>query len=246
LRGKSIFDELHERGTAYYVGDQDSEEIQMAKVSQYILNKSINFAYLLFGKLDALMHKHGPHHSSIQDLLNNYAHKIREILKLAEGNYGEVDLFLFSDHGMHEVTGAYDLANKIEKLGVEYGVDYIAFYDSTMARFWFLNEKGRKAIVSYLNSDTHGRLLSDQDLQELGVYFPDKTYGEAIFLMNSAEIIVPSYMGLKPVKGMHGFHPNDDDSKAMIMSNRSLPEEMRSIKDISKLVFQPTLKPSSV
>jgi hypothetical protein len=55
--------------------------------------------------------------------------------------------------------------------------------------------------------------------------------------MNSGTIIVPSFMGLKPVKGMHGFHPEDPDSKALIMSSNKLPDDLRSIKNIAKLIF---------
>lgn len=36
---------------------------------------------------------------------------------------------------MANVTGSIDLNKQIEQAGLKYGKDYIAMYDSTMARF---------------------------------------------------------------------------------------------------------------
>lgn len=238
LKGRSIFDALEERGASYYVGDQHSEELQLGQVSLKMETRSIQLAYLLFGKLDALMHKYGNAHESIGKLLVNYDRRIREIFRRAKNSYGKVELFVFSDHGMHNVTGCCDLVAAIDATGLQYGQDYVSFYDSTMARFWFLKESARSIIVDCLIEQNCGTILSEEQLKKFGVYFPDHQYGELIFLMNPALLIVPSFMGLKPLQGMHGYHPDDEDSKAMIMSNCPLPKNFSSIKDIAKLVFE--------
>ena len=62
----------------------------------------------------------------------------------------------------------------------------------------------------------------------------DKKFGEMFFLMNPGLLINPSYMGLNVIPGMHGYHPDDKDSYATILSNREIPENINSITDIRK------------
>ena len=50
---------------------------------------------------------------------------------------------LFSDHGMTPVTDRFDLVGAIDELGFSMPKDYLAVYDSTMARFWFFNPEAR-------------------------------------------------------------------------------------------------------
>ena len=137
---------------------------------------------------------------------------------------------------MHDITEGYDLVADIEKLGLTWNEDYVAFYDSTMARFWFLNESARTTVELALRKHPKGKVLSDTELQQEGILFDDGMYGELIFLINSGIQIVPSFMGVKQIKGMHGYNPADPDSSASISSNRSLPEDLTKIHQIYHLM----------
>ncbi|MBT8045994.1 MAG: hypothetical protein KJN67_02395, partial [Pontiella sp.] len=92
-------------------------------------------------------------------------------------------------------------------------------------------------IVQKLKHHPKGRILSDRELKEFGVWFEDGQYGDLVFLMNSGIQIVPSYMGAKQVKGMHGYHPADPDSLASISSNRSIPGSITKIQHIHQLML---------
>jgi len=70
-----------------------------------------------------------------------------------------------------------------------------------------------------------------------GVWFEDGQYGDLIFLMNSGIQIVPSFMGIKPTKGMHGYNPTDPDSFASFSSNRAIPESVTKIQHIHPLML---------
>lgn len=235
--GKTIFDHLNAKEISYYVGDlAGSDERQLDHVKSLIESQKISFAYLLLGQLDGLMHAVGTKDPKVTQLIRWYDQQIRILISTAEANYEEVSFFVFSDHGMHEVRETYDLQAEIGSLGLDYGVDYVAIYDSTMARFWYLNDEARKKILSCLGRIPKGRVVSDEELQRLGVYFADRQYGETIFLMDSGVLINPSFMGLKKIAGMHGYHPDDLDSYAMIGGNRQLPEELRSIEQIFTLI----------
>ncbi len=232
LRGKTIFDHLNVKGIPHYVGDQDSEDKQFTEVMNQIKNRSIQMAYLLFGKMDAAMHAHGTHDPKVRYLVEHYNRVVSTVIEEAKKVYSEVDFYVFSDHGMHNVTETIDLQKKITEIGLIYGKDYIAIYDSTMARFWYLNERAEKLIKECLGNVKEGRILSDRELEELGVFFPDAMYGQTIFLLNSNILIIPSFMGAKQIPGMHGYHPDDPDSSAMIISNR---EDIHSIDRIEQI-----------
>jgi len=131
-----------------------------------------------------------------------------------------------------------DLMSKVQALGLEFGKDYVATYDSTMGRFWFFNDEARKKVEDVLATVPEGRILSREELKELGCDFEGDQYGELIFLMDAGVMIVPSDMGLTPITGMHGFHPDDADSDASLLSNVEPSYDVRSITDVVHLMRQ--------
>ncbi|QBG48749.1 hypothetical protein EGM51_15575 [Verrucomicrobia bacterium S94] len=236
--GTSIFDRMSRLGIPYYVHDSNlPDEARMENLRQHIENRNIDFAYCSFGKLDGLMHAKGSTHPDIEKLMNWYDTEFRKLFAAAENNYDEVVWYIFTDHGMHNVTGSYDLMSDIQSLKLQWNSDYCAFYDSTMARFWFKHENARTQISQYLENHPLGRILTEKELKQYGVFFENSQYGELIFLMNSGIQIAPSFMSIKPCAGMHGFDPVDPDSKASLSSNRPIPESITKIQHIHQLML---------
>ncbi len=244
LQGRTIFNDLDERGVPYCVHESGtSDEARFARLKEHIAAGDVALAYVSLGKLDALMHKIGNAGPAVTDLVRWYDRQVRDVIAAAEGACDELSWYVFTDHGMHNTTDGYDLRSDIEKLGLAYGKDYVAFYDATMARFWFLNDRARAAIPAALAGHPQGRILSEAELRAYGVYFEDHMYGELIFLMKSGVQIVPSFMGAKRVAGIHGFDPHDADSSASLLSNRPLPAELRSIHQIHDLMVRELAAP---
>lgn len=236
--GKTIFDRMAEKGIPYHVHDSDlPDDLRFGQLASDIQNQRIDFAYCSLGRLDALMHAAGNNDPAIGKLMQWYDVKIRSLLAAAEENYKDVSWYVFTDHGMHNVTDRYDLAADIEALGLGWNQDYVAFYDSTMARFWFLDKNARAPVAKALANHPKGRILPEQELKDSGVWFEDGQYGELIFLMNPGIQIVPSFMGTKPNKGMHGYHPSDPDSFASLSSNRPIPSSVTKIQHIHQLML---------
>ncbi len=236
--GKTIFDRMTDEGIPYHVHDSGvSDDVRCERLLDEIKNQRIDFAYCSLGHLDALMHAAGNDHPDIGKLMQKYNDKILALLDAAAENYQNVSWYIFTDHGMHNITETYDLIADIEALNLEWNKDYIAFYDSTMARIWILDEKARAPITATLANHSKGRTLSDNELKEHGIYFEDGQYGDLVFLMNSGIQIVPSFMGGEPLKGMHGFDPADPDSFASLSSNRPIPEEITKIHHIHQLML---------
>jgi predicted AlkP superfamily pyrophosphatase or phosphodiesterase len=239
-QGKTIFSELSARGIPFYCDSESYDDGQkIADLKQAIESESIDFAYLLLGKLDATMHALGTQHSQVDQLFDWYAKQLQELIHTAEHHYEEVPVYIFSDHGMHDVSGGFDLQAEIAQLGLEFGKDYAAVYDSTMARFWCFDPEVKTRLHGHLRQlDDVGQIVAPQQLQEMGVYFEDAQYGDSVFLMNSGIMITPSFMGRKAIPGMHGFHPDDPESAAAILSNQALPKDLTRIEQIFWLMLQ--------
>ena len=236
-RGKNIFDHLSHAGVPYHVSDwRDSEENNLATLKSDLNKGEIAFALLYMASMDALLHEVGKESPQVDQKLAWYEAQLKDVLRTASEHYDEVRLFICSDHGMATVHTHFDLMSKIEALGLEFGRDYTATYDSTMGRFWFHNPPARERIIELLEQVPEGRVLPKEELAQLGCDFEGDQYGELIFLMNAGVLIVPSHMGLTPITGMHGYHPDDPDSDASLLSNVEPPNDPRAITDMFHLM----------
>ena len=80
----------------------------------------------------------------------------------AEASYDDVELMLFSDHGMTDVAAEVDLMAVIDATGLRFGRDYVAMYDSTMARFWLLSPAAER-LREVLGAQSGGRVLGREE-----------------------------------------------------------------------------------
>jgi hypothetical protein len=236
-RGENIFDHLSRAGVPYHVSDwRDSEENNLDALKADLQKGEVVFALLYMASMDALLHEVGKESPQVDRKLAWYEDRLEDILRTASEHYEEVRLFICSDHGMATIHTHVDLMSKVESLGLAFGRDYTATYDSTMGRFWFHNAAARERIVTLLEQVPDGRILSQDELKQLGCDFEGDQYGELIFLMNAGVLIVPSHMGLKPITGMHGYHPDDPDSDASLLSNVEPPYPAEAITDVFHLM----------
>ena len=221
-RGPNIFDHLVERGIPYHVSNPTRTERQnLDALISDIRAEKIDFAFLYWPDLDGLLHGVGNTSPAIGPKLRSYEAWLDELLGPAREHYADVRLYIFSDHGMANCDVHIDLRSKIDALGLRMGVDYVVVYDSTMARFWFFNDQAARLVTECLEQIREGSILSDGELAELGALFPDRYFGEMIFLMEEGVLIVPSHMGERPIRAMHGYHPDAPHSYASLLSNRS-------------------------
>jgi len=236
-RGENIFDLLERAGIPYHVSNwRRSEADNLAAVKRDITRGHIRFAFLYMAAMDALLHEVGKESPRVDEKLAWYERELDALLDLAAAHYDEVRLFVCSDHGMATVHTHIDLMARIEALGLAFGKDYVATYDSTMGRFWLKNDAARQAITAALEREPHGRILGRDELAALGCDFDGDQYGELIYLTDPGVIIVPSHMGAKPITGMHGYHPDDPDSDASLLSNVEPPGDPRVITDVFHLM----------
>jgi predicted AlkP superfamily pyrophosphatase or phosphodiesterase len=193
--------------------------------------------FLYTAVLDALMHRVGTAHDDVARKLEEYERWVGILLDTAGSKGRDTTLFLFSDHGMTDVTTVVDLRGRVKTWGYRTGRDFMAFYDSTMARFW-CDAKIRDRLVQDLNGTGWGWVLSEQQLEALGCRFPDESYGGVIFLVKPGYLIVPSYMGREPLAAMHGYDPGDPSSRGCFFTNDATQRIPGSILDLKALLIE--------
>src|SRR5262249_24906076 len=132
-----------------------------------------------------------------------------------------------------------NLRAKIDALGLRFGDDYAVVYEATMARFWFLREGVRTRVERVLSDVHEGRVLPDHELAEMRAYFPDRHFGELIFLVRGGVFTAPSDMSKRPGRAMHGYHPSEPHSYAALLTNQpSLPPNVTAIPHLHSLMMQ--------
>jgi hypothetical protein len=239
-RGPNIFDFLEERGVPYFVSDPArTEEQNRDELVGQINAEAVDFAFMYWAGLDGLLHMVGNKAPEVPAKLRVYERWIENILAAARSHYDEVHLYVFSDHGMANCDEHLDLKAQIDALGLRMGKDYAVVYDSTMARFWFFNEPARERVTAALLQVPQGRILEDTELEQLHTKFDDRYFGELIFLVEEGVLIVPSHMGERPIRAMHGYHPSEPHSYASLLSNQSaIPAGITSITHLYQLMVK--------
>jgi predicted AlkP superfamily pyrophosphatase or phosphodiesterase len=230
-RGPNIFDHMRDRGISWHVSDPTLGERQnLDAMLADIRREKIDLGFLYWPDLDGLLHRVGNLSPEVPAKLDAYEPWLDELMACARGHYEEVDLTIFSDHGMANCDRLLDLPARLGSLGLRMGVDFAVVYDSTMARFWFLNDRARVLVTESLQGVPEGRILPDAELAELGTLFPDRYFGEMIFLVEEGVLIVPSHMGERPIRAMHGYHPDAPHSYASLLT--SYPDVADGVTDI--------------
>ena len=229
----TVFDELRERQIPFSLSDwRLSEERNLAALKADLRQGDTRFAYLYLANLDAVLHEHGALSQEGGQKIAWYDRQLREVLDLAHRHYDTVNLYLFSDHGMTDCHTDCALIPRIEALGLRFGQDYAAVYDSTMARFWFLTERAEPAIRTALAQEPLGDILDQETLRDWGCDFPTNRYGDLFFLMQPGVLLCPSFMGRTHLAGMHGYDPLHEDSVASWSSNLVLADSPARLENI--------------
>jgi predicted AlkP superfamily pyrophosphatase or phosphodiesterase len=234
----SLFDRLHRAEVPHRVWDWSADPRRSyAEMEEAARRGSERFLFLYDAGLDSLMHVHGPRSEAAASWLRECEGKILRIVEAARSAGRRPRLRIFGDHGMAEIRAIIDLAGGLRKLPASVQNGMLAFLDSTMARFWFKNDSARAAVLALLAGQSGGRILTRDEITLHGVDFPDHAYGEEIFLCDAGTLILPSFMGSTPLKGMHGYHPDDRDSDTVLLAEPA-PERMpRTILEIAPLLL---------
>ena len=228
---KNLADTWGEKGFKYHISDWRLPEEENFKIAAGLFRRgAVDRAFVYSAAFDALQHDHVGDDAVLRPKVERYAERVRELHRaLVEGGR-PFELTVFSDHGMTPLRGTCDAPAAVAKTGLEWGVDYASAIDSTMARFWWL-KPGAEEKIKIAFDGLPGRWLQEDEMRKHGIWREDRKFGDAIFLADAGVQFVPSDMGVKPLNGMHGFDPDDVDSKACWLSTEPVPDFVSRVCD---------------
>ena len=220
LARETVFDWMHAHDIRYRLWDYRSDEGANLREAEAALSEPLDVLFVYTAELDALMHRVGIFDPAVGSRLAAYTSFLDSMRRAARTHDVDLEIVLLSDHGMTDVVDTIDVWGAMETCGFEVGRQYLAFFDSTMARTW-----GEKRVADAMADviGARGRHLDAPQLRAFGCHFPGGEYGEDIFLVNPGVLIVPSFMGARRIAAMHGYHPEDRFSRGCFMTDASMP-----------------------
>lgn len=236
---RNLRDAMDASGLPCHLSDWRIGDAANFRAARKAIAAGKRFLFCYMCELDAILHEHVCEldGEAVRAKLRWYRDRLGELVADCRAAGLDVRLTVFSDHGMTPLAGTRDVMAAIRETGLEFGVDYGACYDSTMARFTYLTDEARRRIPEAMaRFSADGHWLDEGEWKRYGIWREDRLFGDAIFLLNPGLQIVPSDMGAKPLNGMHGFAPDDGDSLAAIMSSEEIPGFVRSVADYFRLM----------
>jgi len=176
-----------------------------------------DFAVIHPCSLDILGHKYGPHSPQLRSAVGNMDRIVYKVIQSVKFSTEKILTIILSDHGMSPVNYTVNLLKTLDQLPLALGSDYLVFLDSTMARFWFFNEKAEKLISDELNALECGKVLREHDLKKLCIDRVGREYGELIFALKEGYAMFPDFFRKhEPPRGMHGYAFPTHDAPILI------------------------------
>ena len=206
-----------------FVGSRSCREM-LYPVLKSIKNGNPYDLYIIhIGELDGLGHKYGPHPELFRDYLIEMDSWLSKIFQFVKTIGVKCNFIVTSDHGMIDVKGKIDVESKLKESSLRIPQDYVYFLDSTMARFWFCNNKARHLIEQKLSTIPHGHILSEGEKERLHINLNHDAYGELLFWLDKGFLIFPNFfqsITLNKTRGMHGYM-DDKDGVLIVYSDET-------------------------
>lgn len=215
-----------------------SDDMRLEMVEDNITS-DYNLYMLYIGVMDSCAHKYGPKSNERKSELRKLDAKLSDFFNNINLKVKGVKFIFLGDHGMADVLTKIDVGQEVNSIAVKNGLilgdDYAYFLDSTMLRVWYFNDKAKITLENELRSNLilrgNGVFVDEKIAIEEEIPFPDKRYGDTLWLANMGVLIFPDFFHTdKPYKGMHGYNVDDISSKGTCIVSSDNPEYINNIK----------------
>jgi hypothetical protein len=233
LPGDSLWDAAERSGVRWRGWNWRTPEPEALDEMERALEQGPeDFLFCYTADLDAALHREGSGGGDVRERLARYDAWLTRNTHAARLRGEDLRLVLLSDHGMLDVRETVDVMGALAGLSCRWPRDYVPFFDSTFARFWWRSAAARGEVRAALQAVRGGRWLDDGELERAGALFPAREYGEDIYLLDPGVLMVPSFMGSRPLAAMHGYDPAHPEMAAVLLANHAVPDDVRHLKDV--------------
>ncbi|MEA3249113.1 MAG: alkaline phosphatase family protein [Patescibacteria group bacterium] len=187
--------------------------------------------FVQFSDTDGKVHEAGVASETRHRVVREVDERVRKLKEAMEKKFGDPWIVICGDHGMVDCTEYIDIWGMVERHGSENGLengrDYLLFLDSTLARFWFFNEKARTVLKPFLEEHLRdkGEWIDEEYMRSQHIPKNDAWHGEMIWKADVRVGIFPDYFHGPDDRyiGMHGFDCREDTMKgAGVFSHKDM------------------------
>lgn len=231
----TALDRLRQEGIPFFLGDgRRGEAADFQAAARALHGGEAPFAFLQVRGLAQALHHSGPQGEPTRRALAASEARIAR-LHAALASHAAVRLYVGGDQGLLPAGEAVDIRSRVQAAGLRLGEDYFAFYEPTMARFWFAHPQARHRVMGSLADVTRGRWLAGDQLRIEGLDFPDHRCGQAIFLLEPGLVAAPNYLTATAPAAAGGYHPEHGGTLGVFCANAPLAIPPRLVGDLCHL-----------
>jgi predicted AlkP superfamily pyrophosphatase or phosphodiesterase len=211
LGAPSVFDLCRRAGVRFrYLAPPvttDDEETLQALVRELRAKRLHDFYVVRLSAADEHAHKHGPTDQGLlKSVLPGLDQKLASIHAALSAQQDPWDLFVVAAHGMAPVEREVDVLAALQRVDATPGKDYLVFVHSTLVAFWYLTEKGHRAIERALPGIPGSHIVTDAERRRRRIPL-DRRSGDRLLAAEPGVLFWPDYFHVHDSRlaGMHGY-----------------------------------------
>src|SRR4051794_36094857 len=181
------------------------------------LSRDTGLVFVYLHHIDMASHSLGLESPLFRAVVRRTDALVAEVVERTRRQLGDLDLVVFSDHGMSVVDRFVDYSDLVRHPA--FPERFCFALDATMVRLWFFDRDPslREEIRARVRRGAPGRFLGRSELTELHLDFGTRLYGDEIYLLEPRIAIFPNFHSLLRPKAMHAYHPSDPDQHGIFI-----------------------------
>jgi hypothetical protein len=174
-----------------------------------------SFAFVYLHQVDMASHAFGLDSRLFEWTLRRTDALTQAVVERTRARLGELDLAVFSDHGMSRVERVARYPVLWRHHAFPHGFCFAL--DATMVRLWYHDPDPalREELQSIVAAGAPGRFLGHSELVSLHLDFDGRLYGDEIYLLEPRTAIFPNFHSMLRPKAMHAYHPDDGEQQGV-------------------------------
>lgn len=202
----------------------NNEAAKLKAAAKALLKKEA--VYLHVWELDYVQHKFGIESPEVKQHLSFLDKQIEKIVA-SFGGLDNLNLVIFSDHGMAKVINKVDILPVLRPYLSK--IDF--FPDSTMARIWLKDQSIKDRLKEDLAALRCGRIYDRENAENLKINYSRSHSGDLLFALDIGLQLSPNFFqGHQLAKAMHGYvdHGPDLEGVLIVSSPKIQPKKVES------------------
>ena len=219
----TLFDRLTRAGIPWRYLDAARDRTRPMLRAIDSLAPDTRFAFVYLHHIDMASHLLGVESALFRRAVRHTDALTGEVVDRLRARLGDVNLVVFSDHGMSQVRRTVSYPDLWTHPA--FPERFCFALDATMVRVWFQDddEALRAQVRARVAAGAPGRWLTRRELAELHLEFDHRLYGDEVYLLEPGVAIFPNFHSMLNPRAMHAYHPDDPDQQGIFIAPAEEP-----------------------